>query len=326
LRRWQYANYFEGQRERAFQRLLISLKRHAETGLPVLSLNSEDTITVKKNQVKEPSAVEEETARISFSQSNKPIITPAKQILTNGMEFLRVPAGKFLMGSNEKNKYANRDEMPQQTVDIPLDYWLARFPVTNEQFNLYTQAKAIKHPVTDWENKKDHPVRYISWVMAMAYCQWLNELLKAELPDGFVLRLPTETEWEKAARGTDGCEYPWGNEFDQSKCNSAESELRDTSPVGFYSPRGDSPYGCADMAGNVWEWMHSLKLNYPYQMNDGRENETATRFRIMRGGSFVDSMREQRCACRGDHIFLNLINNRGFRMVIAPSIIHPSSK
>ncbi len=325
LMRWQYANYFEGQRNRAFQRLLVSLKRHADTGLPVLSLDSEETIAVKRDQVKDPSPVEEKTARFSFSPTDQPVTTPAKRTLSNGMEFLRVPAGEFPMGSREENKNANRDEMPQHTVDIPFDYWMARFPVTNEQFNLYTQAKEIKHPMADWKNKKDHPVRYVSWINAMAYCQWLNGLLNAELPDGFVLRLPAEVEWEKAARGADGREYPWGNEFDQNRCNSAESELRDTTPVGFYSPRGDSPYGCADMAGNVWEWMHSLKSNYPYQMNDGREDETATRFRVMRGGSFVDYMREQRCACRGDHIFLNLINNRGFRVVIAPAIVYPSS-
>jgi formylglycine-generating enzyme required for sulfatase activity len=182
----------------------------------------------------------------------------------------------------------------------------------------------LKHPVWDWESKRDHPVRYISWIDAMAYCQWLNERLQHELPEGFVLRLPTEAEWEKAARGVKGREYPWGNEFDKDRCNSAESNFQDTTPVGFYSPRGDSPYGCADMAGNVWEWTHSLQWNYPYEMSDGRETETAPRPRAMRGGSFVDFVKEARCACRSDHVFLDLINNRGFRMAIAPSIL-PSS-
>ena len=324
LRRWQYADYFEGQRDRAFQRLLISLKRHTETGLPVLSLDPEVTITLRRNQVTAPSPAVEKTARFSTSQPGRPIITPARQTLSNGMEFLLVPAGKFLMGSREENKYANRDEMPQHILDIPYDYWLARFPVTNEQFDLYAQAKEIKHPVKGWENKKDHPVRYISWIDAMAYCQWLNELLQPELPDGLELRLPTEAEWEKAARGEKGREYPWGNEFDKGRCNSAESNLQDTTPVGSYSPRGDSPYGCADMAGNVWEWTHSLQWNYPYQMSDGRETETAPRPRAMRGGSFVDFVKEVRCACRGDHVFLNLTNNRGLRVVIAPSILPAS--
>lgn len=248
--------------------------------------------------------------------------TPAldKITLSNGMEFMRVPAGKFLMGSKDDNKSAYDDEKPQHTVDIPYDYWMARYPVTNELYNAYAKAKGIKHPVDDWQRKKDHPVVLVLWKDAMAYCQWLNNLLKGELPAGLALRLPTEAEWEKAARGTNGLEYPWGNQFDKNKCNTDEGGKGDTTSVGLYSPQGDSPYGCADMSGNVWEWTHSLFTPYPYQVNDGREDEKASGARALRGGSFFDNVRRARCAFRYGYVSPNgnLYYNRGFRVVASP--------
>jgi formylglycine-generating enzyme required for sulfatase activity len=152
----------------------------------------------------------------------------------------------------------------------------------------------------------------------MQYCQWLNSLLKNELPSGLILRLPTEAEWEKAARGTDGREFPWGNEFDKNKCNTREGGRGDTTPVGSYSPRGDSPYGCADMAGNVWEWTHSLMKEYPYKDNDGRENENASGSRVQRGGSFFYYEGGARCASRIDRSFIILVRGVGFRVVASP--------
>lgn len=246
-------------------------------------------------------------------------MTTKSDVLTisNGMEFMRVPAGKFLMGSKDDNKLAYIDEKPQHTVDIPYDYWMARFSVTNEQYNLYVKAKRIIHPLDGWENKKDHPVVYVSWNDAMTYCQWLNNLLKAELPSGLVLRLPTEAEWEKSARGTDGREYPWGNTFDKNNCNSSEGGKGDTTPICLYSPQGDSPYGCADMAGNVCEWTHSLMKGYPYKANDGREDEKASGgSRVLRGGSFCYEW-DARCAYRDDGL-PDLLNHIGFRVVASP--------
>jgi formylglycine-generating enzyme required for sulfatase activity len=159
-----------------------------------------------------------------------------KLTLSNGMEFMRVPAGKFLMGSTKENNLARDNERPQHSVDIPYDYWMARFPVTNELYNAYVKAKSIKHPVDGWEKKKDHPAVYVSWNDALEYSQWLNNLLKGELPSGLALRLPTEAEWEKAARWKpspagrgqgdalslskgegEAFEYPWGNKFDKDK-------------------------------------------------------------------------------------------------------------
>ena len=225
--------------------------------------------------------------------------TPDKITLSNGLEFMRVPAGKFLMG-DEKS-----------TVDIPYDYWMARYPVTNAQYNQFTKKDFDK-------GKENHPVVGVSWQDAMAYCERLNSLLKSELPSDLILRLPTEAEWEKAARGTDGWEYPWGNTFDKNKCNTSEGGKKDTTPVGYYSPGGDSPYDIADMSGNVWEWTHSLYKPYPYKVNDGREDEKESGARVLRGGSFFNSVRFARCAFR---YFLDyLFYGRGFR-VVASSLL-----
>ena len=330
LRGRQYADYFEGHRERAFQRLLVSLKRRADG----LGLNFDAPVpkTAQKPMV-EKQVAEETSQPTSKSEvtpaEKKPVIEtpkpvpvatlPNKITLSNGMEFMRVPAGGFLMGSKANNKSAFDDEKPQHTLDIPYDYWMARFTVTNELYNAYVKANGIKHPVSGWEKKKDHPVTYVKWRDAIEYCQWLNNLCKSELRAGLVLRLPTEAEWEKAARGTDGREYPWGDAFDKNKCNTAEGGKGDTTSVGFYSPHGDSPYGCTDMAGNVWEWTHSLMKTYPYKGTDGREDEKASGRRVLRGGSFYNDGGVARCACRVDSGVSNLVDPIGFRVVASPA-------
>ena len=310
LRVWQYADYFEGQRQRGLQRLLVSLKRRAD----LLGLMFE----VPTPKIEEKPA-EEKKPVIERPKTAEVVTPPNKITFSNGMELMRVPAGKFLMGSTKENELAYDDERPQHTVDIPYDYFMARFPVTNELYDAYVKAKGIKHPVEGWGNKKDHPVVNVSWKDTMEYCKWLNDLLKAELPAGLVLRLPTEAEWEKAARGTDGREYPWGDEFDKNKCNTDESGKGKTTAVGFYSPQGDSPYGCADMSGNVWEWTHSKMKEYPYNAGDGREDERASGKRVRRGGSFLNIEGFARCACRGGYDFDLFYLNVGFRVVASPA-------
>lgn len=331
LRKWQYADYFAGSRERSFQRLLVSLKRRAEA----LDLLFEaavpkperrpvpEKLPVKKTRTddrREGRSESKPVQQVSAVEKPKPAPIANKITLSNGMELMRVPAGKFLMGSKPGNKHADDDEKPQHTVDIPYDYWMARFPVTNELYNDYAKSKGIKHPVDGWEKKKDHPVVYVKWMDAMAYCQWLNDLLKAELPSRLVLRLPTEAEWEKAARGTDGLEYPWGNTFDKNNCNTYEGGKGGITSVGSYSPRGDSPFGCADMAGNVWEWTHSLKKAYPYNSGDGRENEDASGARVLRGGSFGGYEGFARCAYRLDYLIVSFDSSFGFRVVASPDL------
>jgi formylglycine-generating enzyme required for sulfatase activity len=234
------------------------------------------------------------------------------------MEFVEVPAGEFRMGSRNQDE-PDDEEMPQHTVDIPYDYFIARFPVTNAQYAAYGNAKGIIHPVSGWEKKPDHPVVNVSWDDAIAYCRWLNDVRGNELPSGVVLRLPTEAEWEKAARGTDGLIYPWGDIFDKNNCNIDEAGKNDTTSVGDYSPQGDSPYGAADMAGNVWEWTHSLFKSYPYKVDDGREDEDVSGVHVQRGGSFIGTDQLARTASRyrGDLSFLDFV---GFRVVVAPPI------
>ncbi len=206
---------------------------------------------------------------------------PENRLVIGGVEFVRVPAGKFLIGSREDNPLAYDDEKPQHTLELP-EFWMARFPVTNALYAAFLGKR--KHPVKDWAQKKEHPVVNVSWEDARAYCRWFNTTYAGELKKhGLTVRLPTEAEWEKAARGTDGRMYPWGNEWDPAKANGRESGYRGTLVVGSL-PDGASPYGVMDMAGNVWEWTADWYQAYP------ESNITSPyfgeQFRVTRGGGW----------------------------------------
>jgi formylglycine-generating enzyme required for sulfatase activity len=301
LSRWQWVNLFE---ERGYERLMRALRTRA-TGLDA-------SLSQAQARAKAPSPPQPvQIAPVARASA------PRNRQTFGGIEFVRVPKGKFIMGSKDDNVWASSDEKPQHTVEIPYDYWIGRYPVTNDQFAKFVKATQHKHTwVSDWESKLDHPVVNVSWDDAIAYCKWLNETLRGEIGDG-VVRLPTEAEWEKAARGERGNEWPWGNEFDKTKCNSWEAGKRDTTPVGAYSPQGDSPYGVADMAGNVWEWCHSIYKPYPYKADDGRESESESDPRVFRGGSFVVGARDLRGACRCWARPDDWLRNLGFRCVCA---------
>jgi formylglycine-generating enzyme required for sulfatase activity len=161
----------------------------------------------------------------------------------------------------------------------------------------------------------------VSWHDAVAYCRWLAEVT------GRPYCLPSEAEWEKSARGSDGRIYPWGNRWEAKQCNSEEGGKGDITPVGIY-PQGASPYGLLDMAGNVLEWTRSLwgedweepSFKYPYDPTDGREDLDAPGgvLRVLRGGSFYLNVKYARCAAR-----IRLIPNyfgmsSGFRVLVAP--------
>jgi len=315
LRVWQYADYFpESDRHQAYQRLLDSLRMQAE-GLGISTTRSPGTKNPESKPIKEvvpPPAVTAE----------RPASLISNRVAFGGLEFVLVPAGPFLMGSREENDLADDDEIPQRTVTLSYDYWIGRFPVTNEQYQAFVQAGGKIHPVPDWQQKRNQPVSHVRWKEhAQAYVTWLNESQGFLLPKGMVFRLATEAEWEKAARGIRGWEWPWGNEFDKNKCNPSKSS---TKPVGLYSPNSDSPYGCADMTSNVWEWTLSLKKPYPYRPQDGREDLQALGPRVLRGGYLTSENMSARCAYRSIYNDISLFDHLiGFR--VAVSVIAPEN-
>ena len=188
----------------------------------------------------------------------------------------------------------------------------------------------------------NHPVQYVSWHEALGYCEWLTGKLREweETPEPlagllrsggesgrtWLVTLPSEAEWEKAARGQEGRIYPWGNEFDRERGNFAMNVGR-TSAVGCF-PAGAGPYGSQDMSGNVDEWTRSLwgkgfsepDYKYPYDPTDGRENLEAPGdvLRVVRGGAFSDGQNYVRCAYRYGLIPGYWFNLRGFRVVLSP--------
>ncbi len=303
LSAWQWVNFYEDD---GYARLVRALRQRA-ADLPAAAPTGAEPAS---------SAASHTSAPFIQSEASIPDTQPAvkhNRRVIGSLEFVRVPAGQFSMGSDS----ITADEKPQHTVEIPYDYWISKYPVTNEQFAQFAAAAKYKFDQGDWKRKPNHPVVNVSWRDAVAYGRWLNELTRGEL-QGLTLRLPTEAEWEKAARGADGRTYPWGNDFDRNKCNSREGGKNGTTPVGACSPQGDSPYGAADMAGNVWEWCHSLYKPYPYQASDGRENEAGDNSRVLRGGAFDSSQIGARCAFRYVVPPGNRFGDFGFRVVVSP--------
>ena len=231
-------------------------------------------------------------------------------------EMVLIPAGEFLMGSDPSvDRDAQDDEQPQHTVYLP-DYYIAKTPVTNAQYAAFVRSghDAPSH----WMGRQqpprdeDHPVIEVSWHEAIAYCKWLAETTRKPY------RLPSEAEWEKGARGTDGRIYPWGNRWDAKRCTTFEGGGFATTPVRAY-PQGASPYDLLDMARNVLEWCSTLLRDYPYQPDDGREDLEGGRSRVLRGGSRYLIQSYTRCASR----YRNPPDFRssyvGFRVAASPS-------
>ncbi len=261
---------------------------------------------------------------VSESESAQPVVMDSRLPLEP--EMILIPAGEFLMGSDpQKDELAEDHEQPQHNLYLP-DYYLAKTPVTNAQYALFVEATGHTQPM-DWINgklpsgKEEHPVIWVSGYDALAYCHWLSEAT------GKPYRLPSEAEWEKGARGTDGRIYPWGNEWDARWLNSRGGDQGGTTPVDA-CPGGTSPYGLLGMAGNVWEWTQSLwgkgwetpDFKYPYKLDDGRDNVKAEGdvLRVLRGGSFLSHQKFIRCAYRARYSLYYRLNLFGFRLA-APS-------
>jgi formylglycine-generating enzyme required for sulfatase activity len=202
------------------------------------------------------------------------------------LELIYIPAGEFLMGNEKRSNwiFPVDSEAPEHHVYLP-GYWISRHPITVQHFLAFVQLSGHKVDLVERRRSGEEsswPVTNVSWPDAVAFCTW------ASVATGHLIRLPTEAEWEKAARGVDGRLYPWGNNYDQSKCNGGWKGYGHPTPVGMFSPQGDSPYGCTDMAGNVEEWTSSRYGRYPYQSDDGREDPRpyGHGVREVRGGSY----------------------------------------
>jgi formylglycine-generating enzyme required for sulfatase activity/serine/threonine protein kinase len=231
------------------------------------------------------------------------------------MEFVRVPTGEFLMGSDKsQDALAYEDEVPQHEQSIS-EYWIGRTPVTIAQFLPFVTATRVESfAKLISPEKANHPVTRVTWDECVAYCDWLSKATTLQV------ELPNEREWEKAARGIDGRIYPWGNEPADATRLNFNSNMGRTTPVGKYGALGRSPFGCDDMAGNVLEWTHSLFKEYPYSTTDGREDAAIRSGRVLRGGSYFFDARGVRCAFRLTIDPNSRVDSYGFRVIMRPSL------
>lgn len=220
----------------------------------------------------------------------------------DGALYLRVPAGEFMMGSDS----GDTDERPVHAVYLD-EFWIMRTEVTNAQYARCVKAGACTPPDnTRWQESEyaEHPVTHVDWGQANAYAAWVGG------------RLPTEAEWEKACRSSDGRTYPWGNAAPDNGLLNFSSQVGGTQPVGSY-PAGASPYGPVDMAGNVWEWTADW-YDSGYYTNAPARNPagpTTGTYRTLRGGSWPNSGVYVRCAVRGRLSPRNWDVFVGFRVV-----------
>ena len=211
----------------------------------------------------------------------------------DGKEMVHIPSGEFLYGTGRR------------LIQID-EFWIDKAPVTNAEYKRFLDARP-EYPVPysdldeakpfNWDGKTrifpqgmaSQPVVLVTLKDVQSYAKWAGK------------RLPTEQEWEKAARGTDGRTYPWGRTLHVSTCNTIESGIGHTTPVGKYSPVGDSPYGCVDMSGNVWEWTAS------------EYSETTM---VVRGGSWSNTQLDAWCTTRAGNPPGTVKNSVGFRLVL----------
>jgi len=268
----------------------------------------------------------------------------------DGMQFCRIPAGPFEMGSDADDEDSWDDERPRHPVEIPHDYWMGRYPVTVAQFRAYVEESGRRPADEDsLEGPANGPVVRVSWDEAVAFCAWLGERWSGVLPAGWRVALPSEAEWEKAARGgpqvpaqatvrvvseiasdietamrdNEGPvrRYPWDDEADPERANYRDTGIGATSAVGCF-PGGASLYGCEELSGNVWEWTRSVWAEYPYpalgSKCEARESPEAEGARVVRGGGYFFNRRLVRCAFRFHLAPDGRRADIGFRVVVSP--------
>ncbi|MFZ1597134.1 MAG: SUMF1/EgtB/PvdO family nonheme iron enzyme, partial [Anaerolineae bacterium] len=300
---------------------------------------------------------------------------PRPDVLTvDGMAFCYVPAGPFTMGEGKE----------LHLCDLDYGYWMGRYPVTNAQYAAFVAAGGYKEAgywseaaaagfwregefkgrydsawrrgplaYSEPHNLPNHPVVGVSWYEALAFVRWLSGRARQWLPAGWEARLPSEAEWEKAARGGEEIPvsavirplgaglaaapgmvrqvnpksrriYPWGEEITPERANYDDTGIGATSVVGCF-PLGASPYGVQELSGNVWEWTRSLwAQGYPYPSDaQGRarcENLAAgpDEMRVLRGSSYYGNRTSVRCAFPSGSAPLYLARYYGFRVVVSP--------
>ncbi len=243
--------------------------------------------------------------------------------------FVEVPAGPFVMGNDpgtDAMAFANERwsaAQAQGLVDLPA-FYIGRYEVTVAQFDAFARDTGFTADLQARQAPPDHPVSSVSWPDALAYCRWLDRVLRQSsesppelrrlLEAGWRVTLPTEAQWEKAARSADGRVYPWGGTPRRDRANYSGPG---TAPVGS-APCPECPFGLSDMSGNVWEWTRSPYQPYPFTAADDLDRLGDDALWVMRGGSFTDSERNVRTAVRGGADPGARRPFIGFRVVIAP--------
>ena len=242
--------------------------------------------------------------------------------------FVEIPAGQFIMGSNpalDRMAYENErwsSQRRQGSVQLPT-FLISRFETTVAQFDAFVQATQFQVDPTTVSGSPDQPVTNVTWPEALAYAGWLEQQLRESeltpariqqmLNSGARVILPSEAEWEKAARGTDGRVFPWGTQASTQFANFDSNAVRAVGAVACT----ECAHGLADMSGNVWELTRSPFQDYPYDSTDDRSNLSADALWVMRGGSYSDAINNIRTAVRGG-VDPGVRNDSiGFRLVIS---------